>query len=267
MKSKLFLFLIIGITVMTSACKSEFEKLRATGDAQTLYDRAFKYYEAEEYLKAQTLFELIINNLRGKVEAEKVYFYYAYTHYHLGKYILGSYYFKNFSSTFPNSEYREEADFMTAYSHFQLSPNYRLDQTYSQKAIEAFQLFANTYPNSTRITEANQLIDIMRKKQEEKAYAEGALYFDLRQYQSATQSFENMLKDFPDSKDSEKIRYMIAKASYLLAANSVYEKREERYNETMKKVDTFLNKYPKSKYAKEVRGIKKNSSEKIKALL
>lgn len=202
MKSKLLSYLIFGSLLMTMACKSEFEKLRATGDPETLYEKAFEFYEAEDYLKSQTLFELVISNLRGKVEAEKVYYYYAYTHYKLNKFVLASYYFKNFSNTFPNSEFREESDFMSAYSNYRLSPTYRLDQTYTLKAIDGFQLFANTYPNSERVSECNDLIDEMRKKLEVKAYSEAELYFNLQQYQSATHSFENLLKDFPDTKQS-----------------------------------------------------------------
>ena len=267
MKIKFFLAIILGTALSMTSCKSEFERLRATGDADTLYKKAFEYYEAEEYQKAQTLFELIINNLRGKVEAEKVYFYYAYTHYHLGKFILSSYYFKNFSSTFSNSEFREEADFMVAFSHYQLSPTYRLDQTYTEKSIDAFQLFVNTYPNSKRVPEANRLIDEMRAKQERKAYAEAELYYDLRQYQSATRSFENLLREFPDSKRAERVRYMIVKASFLLAENSIYEKKEERLTETIKNADAFMRKYPKSEYAQEVQSISENSSKQIKELI
>ncbi len=267
MKSKLLLFLFCGTVMMLSSCKSEFEKLRATGDPETLYAKAFEFYEAEEYLKAQTLFELVINNLRGKVEAEKVYFYYANTHYKLRRYVLASYYYKNFSNTFPNSEYREEADFMSAFANYQLSPTYRLDQTYTQKAIEGFQIFANTYPNSEKVKECNTLIDKMRLKLEKKAYAEAELYFDLQQYQSANHSFENMLKEFPDTKQAEKIRYMIVKSSYDLATNSIYEKQQERHENVIKNADLFMTRYRGSKYSKEVKDIKKNSSNKIKEFL
>ena len=150
--------------LLSSACKSEFEKIRASGDVQLLYEKAVSYYEDGQYQRAQTLFELIINNLRGKVEAEKIYFYYAYTHYHLQKYVLAAYYFKNFTNTFPNSQYREEADFMKGYSNYQLSPSYRLDQSYTQDAINDFQLFVNTYPTSERVNECNRLIDECRAK-------------------------------------------------------------------------------------------------------
>ena len=263
---KIFIILIGVIGVFFTSCKSDFEKIRTSGDVDTIYKKAFEFYEQEEYLKAQSLFELVINNLRGKVEAEKVYYYYANTHYKLRRYVLASYYFKNFATTFPNSSYREEADFMTAFSNYQLSPTYRLDQTYSLKAIDQFQLFVNTYPTSDKVKQCNQLIDEMRRKLEQKAYAEGELYFDLRQYQAATQSFENLLREFPETPNAENVRYMMIRANYLLASNSVYVRQEERYKETMKYYEIFVNKYPKSKFDKELVTIYKNSTQKLKDL-
>ena len=267
MKNSLF-FIVLGIVALVSSgCKSEFEKLRATGDSATLQTKAFEYYEKGDYVKSQMLFELIINNLRGKVQAEKVYFYYANTHYYLEKYILASYYYTNFANTFPNSQYREEADFMAAYSNYELSPKFRLDQTYTLKAIDQFQLFANTYPNSERVEQCNLLIDQMRQKLERKAVAEAQLYYDLKQYQSALHTLENVLKDYPDTKESEKLRYLTIKAAYLLAQNSIYEKQAERYEQTLKYAKTFIAKYPNSKNIKEVKNIQENSNNKIKFIL
>ena len=259
------LIFAVGFLFLTS-CKSEFEKIRATGDVEQIMAKAFEYYDEKEYNKAQNLFELIINNLRGRVEAEKVYFYYSYTHYHLNRYILASYYFQNFTTTFPNSTYREEADFMVAFSNYQLSPSYRLDQSYSAKAITQFQLFVNTYPTSNRVEQCNKLIDEMRRKMEKKAFAEGELYFNLSQYQAATQSFENLLKDYPESPDAERVRYLIMKANFLLAQNSIFTKQEERYQTTIKYYEKFVEKYPQSKYRKDAESIFKTSSKKIKQL-
>ena len=260
----LFYILVSFVVLSVSSCKTEFEKIRAGGDQQLVYDKAFEYYENEQYLKAQTLFEIIIGSLRGQDKAEKVYFYYANTHYHLKKYILASYYYKNFASTFPNSQYREEAEFMSAYSNYELSPTYRLDQTYSLKAVDEFQLFTNTYPTSDRIPKANQIIDEIRTKMEKKAYYEAELYYNLRQYQSATHCFDNMLKDYPDSDNAEKVRYMIVLSNFDLAEHSIYEKKSQRYQDTVKRADEFLSRYPSSKFKKEIRSIKNNSQKKLK---
>ncbi len=268
MKNRQFLFVLLGFVFFSFySCKSEFEKLRATADSETLHTKAFEYYEKGDYVKAQMLFELIINNLRGKVQAEKVYFYYANTHYYLEKYILASYYYKNFANTFPNSEYREEADYMSAYSNYQLSPKYRLDQTYTDKAIDEFQLFANYYPNSPRVEQCNLLIDQMRAKLEKKAVAEAELYYNLKQYQSAVHTLENVLTDYPDTKEAENLRYLTLKANYSLAENSVFEKQAERYEATIKLCKTFFSKYPNSRHIKEVSTINENSNNKINFIL
>ena len=255
---------LFGLLFLFGSCRSEFEKIRTNPDPNFLQKKAFEYYDAGDYQKAQTLFELIINGLRGKADAEKVYFAYAYTHYYQEKYVLGSYYFKNFVSTYGNSAYKEEAEYMSAYSYYKLSPIFRLEQSSTQKAIDGFQLFINTYPKSERVQEANTLIDEMRKKLEAKSLAEGQLYYDIKEYQSATRVFENVLRDYPDSKDAEKVRYLVVKAHYLLAENSVYEKQEERLNETVRKAEAFLDRYEKSNYNSEIKKFKENSNKSLK---
>lgn len=259
------LLVLLGVLslLVFSACKSEFERIRASNDPDLLYKRANEYYEAGEHQKAQTLYELIISSFRGRPEAEEISFKYAYTYYQQEQFILASYYFKNFSQTYANSAKREEADFMSAYSNYQLSPTFRLDQTYTQTAIDELQLFINTYPRSNRVAECNALIDEMRAKLEKKAFEEGNLYFNLRYYQSATHVFENLLKDYPETKHAEEVRFKIIQSAYLLAENSVVERQEERYQEALARTETFLTRYPSSAYKREVLAVQNNSQKKL----
>jgi outer membrane protein assembly factor BamD len=261
----LFVIAMASLLFFT-ACRSEFERVRASADPNLLYEKAFEYYEDGDYFRAQTLLELIISSFRGRKEAEKIYFYYAYTHYELGKFILSSYYFKNFANTFTTSELREEAEYMSAYSYFRLAPSYRLDQGYSEKAIEGFQNFVNTYPNSERVEKCNALIDQLRRKLEKKAFAEAELYFNLRQYQAAVHSFENMLKDFPESPDTEKVRFLIVKSYYLLAVNSIIDKQEERFQAALDSYETFRRKYPSSEFDKELENIIDTITKKLNSI-
>lgn len=265
-KNSVFALWALVIWVLGTSCKSEFERIRSSGDPDLLFKKAEAYYNDTEYQKARTLYELIISSFRGRPEAEQIYFKYAYTYYYLEEYILASYYFKNFAQTYTISPLREEADFMSAYSNYQLSPTFRLDQTYTLKAIDELQAFTNLYPNSLRVQECNILIDQMRAKLEKKAFEEGKLYFNLRLYQSATHTFENLLKDFPETKNAEEVRYMIIRAYYLLAENSVVERQQERFQETIDKASAFLSRYPNSVYNKEVSNLQNNSSKKINQL-
>ena len=266
MKKTFGWLLIISMLWSLASCKSEFERIRVSGDGEMILRKAFEFYEKEEYQKSQTLFDLVLNTIRGGKDAEKASFYYAYTYYHLKQYTLAAYYFKNFSNTFTGSAFREEAAYMSAYSNYLLSPSYRLDQANTRQAIDEFQIFVNFFPQSTRVSECNKLIDQLRRKLEEKAFAEGELYFDLRQYQSAVISFDNLLRDYPESPDVERVRYLIAKSAFLLSENSIVEKKVDRYNETITRCNDFLEKYPAGKYSKEVKQVRRDAEQALKSV-
>ncbi|MCS6930147.1 MAG: outer membrane protein assembly factor BamD [Saprospiraceae bacterium] len=258
-------FWLLLIFFSFSACKSEYERIRTSGDTNLILKKAYEYYDKSDYQRAQGLFDLVLNSLRGGKDAEKAYFYHAYTYYHLKQYTLAAYYFKNFTNTFTTSSYREEAAFMSAYSNYLLSPSFRLDQSSTRQAIEDFQLFANLFPNSKRVADCNKYIDILRRKLEQKAFAEGELYFNLRQYRSSVISFENLLRDYPESPDVERVRYLIAKASLLLSQNSILEKKPERYQETINRCNDFIEKHPSGKYTKEVRQMRQTAEREMRA--
>lgn len=245
--SLLFLCLVSLVS-----CKTEFERIRTSNDPGTVYKKALEYYDAEEYTKSITLMDLILSGFRGDVRAEGLYYKYAKAHYELGQYLSAASYFENFSNTFPSSKFRQDADYFSALSYYNMSPTYRLDQGYSDKAIEGFQLFANTYPQSEKVADCNKYIDELREKKEFKMFEQAKLYHELGQYQAATKTFENMLKEFPDSKRVEDIRFYMVKSSYLLSTNSVYEKQKDRLGGTIKLISLFQRKHPESKYKAEI---------------
>ncbi len=268
MKKTLVNWLVFGLLIILSAtaCKTEYEKIRTSGDATSIYKKAYDYYEQGRYIKAQGLFELVIPTYRGKKELEDIYYKYADTYFQDKQYLLAAYYFKNFSTTFPNSPMREDAEFMSAFSNYQLSPNPKLDQTSTQKAIDDFQLYINTFPESKRVGDANKLIDELRVKMEQKALNEAELYFNLRQYQASVLSGENLLKEYPETKNGEYIRYLLVKATYNLAENSVVTKQQERFENVKKYAGDFQKKYKKSKYKAQVADMMDKSLSKIKSL-
>ncbi|HUR30245.1 MAG TPA: outer membrane protein assembly factor BamD, partial [Saprospiraceae bacterium] len=136
----------------------------------------------------------------------------------------------------------------------------------SVKAIEAFQDFANKYPESERVAECNKLIDELRGKLEEKSYAQGLLYYDLGQYQAAITSFETMLADFPESARMEEVRFLILKSSFEYAAKSVYDKRAERYEEAKTRYKEYVNRFPKGKHINDAKEINKQIESNTKNL-
>ena len=258
--------LLVVLIIVLTGCKNEFEKVKLSNDPELMYTKADEYFDDEQYERAQVLYELAITAYRGKKEAEELFYKYALSHFYLEQYILAAHYFKNFANTFINSDKREEAEYMAAYSNYKNSPSFRLDQEYTREAIEGFQLYVNTYPLSERVDQCNELIDELRSKLERKMFEQAKLYYDLEEYQSATQTFINVLQEYPESQNAEEIRYLIVKSAYRLARNSIYSKRKERYEDAIELGNRFKDRYPRSTYTREIQSMISASGEAIKSL-
>jgi outer membrane protein assembly factor BamD len=249
------LFILLVTFSIFIACRSEFERIRTSGNATLIYEEANRFFQDEEYDKAIILYELIIPVYRGKREAEDIYFNYANAHFLDRRYILSSHYFDTFSSTYTGSTKREEAMYLSALSHYKVSPRYELDQDETSQAIEAFQLFVNTFPTSERVAECNSLIDEMRAKLEKKAFESAKLYHDMANYSSAVVAYENMLKEFPGTSRQEEVRYRMVRANFSLAENSIFTRQEERFRHTEEQCRIYLRKYSGTDRASDVEKI------------
>jgi len=248
-------FFLLILAFVIASC-SGFQRLQKKGTYDEKYQAALKYYEKKDYYKAGILFEELIPLLKGSREAELAQFYFAYCQYYQGQYTLSSFYFKKFYEVFGRSEYAEEAQFMYAYSLFRDSPNYNLDQTNTFTALEALQTFVNTYPKSKYREQSQQIINDLRVKLETKAYEIAKLYYkignsDVIYYKSAVILCDNFQRNFPDSDYNEELAYLKIVAEYELAKTSIESKKKERFAEAIKYYESFIDRYPTSKYLKD----------------
>lgn len=262
---KSLLPLLFGLFIVLASC-SKYQKLLKSTDNEQKYEMAFTYYEDKDYYRAIQLFDQLQSFYRGTDKAERIAFYYAYAHYEQRDYILASYYFRQFARSYPNSKNAEEAAFMSAYCGYLDSPPSSLDQAVTNEAIKDLQLFINQYPKSERVARANALIDELRLKLETKAYDIARLYFRMDDYKAAILSFENLIKDYPDTKYRESAMYHIAKAYYSYAERSIDSKKLERYQHTYDAIDNFATYFPESENLKELRSIQRNAQKQLSNL-
>ena len=179
-----------------TSCES-YQKVLKSNDLEYKYQKAQEYFNDEKYFKAATILEDLLSLYKGRPEVQDIYYLFAEANYKLEQYLISAYHFKNFHDTYPRSDKAEEAFFRYAESYFQLSPKPSLDQTYSQKAIDAYQLFINSYPESEKVATCNAKIDEIRDKLEIKNFETAKLYFDIGEYKSATTAFEAFNRDYP----------------------------------------------------------------------
>lgn len=249
MKTKYFLTGFIAV-ILLSAC-GDYNKILKSTDYEYKYKKAIEYYEEGEYVKSGTLFQELVNIYRGTSRADQIYYYYAKSMMGQKDYMLATHYFKSLLKEFPGSEYAEEAQFMVGYCSYLLSPNARLDQTVTREGIESLQLYINLYPYSDRVAEANRLIDELKAKLMYKSYLNARLYYDFENYKAAVVALGNSLQEYPDTPHREELMYMLLKSKYLLAVNSVAEKKDERLSSALDEYFSFVDEFPESQYRKE----------------
>ncbi len=269
--SRLFI-IFVSLSFLLFSCSKKFNKLQKKGTIDEKYLAAISYYEKADYYKAGILLEEITPLLKGDSTAEKAQFYNAYCNYYQGQFQMSSYLFKTFYATYANSPFAEEAYYMNAYSMFKDSPPHNLDQTSTLTAIDALQTFINTFPESKYAAACTKDLKDLRFRLELKSYDKAKQYFKTREpsfggrsnYKATVISVENFKKDFPDSKFNEELSYIQIIAQYELANVSFYSKQKERFNEAIKYYEIYIDKYPASKYLKELEKTYDNSLKGLK---
>lgn len=254
MRKIAYKILIFSVLTLVFSC-SKYDKLVKSTDLDKKHEAAMKYYDKGNYAKALTLLEELVSVYRGTAKAESILFYYSYTNYNMGDYVLAGYHFKNFTKTYPHSDHAEECAYMTAYCYYLNSSPYTLDQMDTREAIKEFQSFVNQYPKSLRVASSNEMIDKLRYKLEKKAYEIAKQYYNISDYKAAIYSFKNILNDYPDTQYREELSFLIIKSGYLLAVNSIESKKDERLQSTITAYQNFVDVFPKSPYIKEAESI------------
>ena len=106
----------------------------------------------------------------------------------------------------------------------------------------------------------------MRKKLEDKSFSQGNLYFNLEQYEAAITAFENTLASFPETDRAAEIRFLVFKAAFQYAERSIYEKRQERYDNSIKKYNEFTSKHPSSSFRDQADDLYRDARKALKSL-
>jgi outer membrane protein assembly factor BamD len=258
--NRFFRISILGIFIWLTfaSCSKEYKKYTQWSRKGTISQKdsaAFFFYNQEEYDKASYLFEELRATYRGSERAKTVLYHYAYSKYHSGFYILGSHYFEQYTQLYPNDELTPECTFMIGYCYYLESDPYYLDQNYTKKAINQFQLFINSYPFSDKVDQCNELMSTLRERLARKDLETAKLYFNTEKYRAAVTSFSVFMQGYPDSRYREEAHYMLVSSAYNLAEMSIRSKKKNRYLDAIDWYEEFIDKYPNSVYKKEAENI------------
>lgn len=234
----------------------EYQKVLNKGTTEEQYKMAVKLYESNKFSKALRLFEKITPTYRGKPQMERIQFMVAQSNFNEKNYSMSGYYFDRFAKNYPKSSKLEEAAFLSAYSYKLASPRFSLDPTETNKALDAFQGFINTYPDSDKIEEANQHYKELRYKLQKKYFEIAMTYYktaeyDSRNYKASIQAFDNLLSDYLGSEFKEEALYYRLKAAHDFVLKSYDRRKSERIKDAIDAYDKLKRNYPESQFMED----------------
>ncbi|WP_243739419.1 outer membrane protein assembly factor BamD [Flavicella sediminum] len=244
------LTILLFVATILMSC-SNYNKVLNKGTTTEKYKMATDLYEAKKFSKALRLFEMITPAYKGKPQMERIQFMVAQSYFNTKDFFNAAYYFERFSTNYPKSSKKEEAEFTAAKSYYLASPKYSLDQADTKKALASFQKYINAYPDSKRLSEANEMVKGLQYKLEKKSFEIAKQYYEIGYYNSAIVSFDNMTSEFLGTSFREEALFYKLKASYELGMRSTERKKLPRIEAAIKAYDKLKRNYPNSEFLKE----------------
>lgn len=250
------------LAVFLGSC-SQYQLVLKGDDANRKYVMADSLYEVGKYKKALKLMEQVVPVYRGKPQAEKLMFMYANTFYKLEDFYLAGYQFERFETSYPNSDSLEVAAYKSAKSYYELSPRYSLDQKDTDKALERLQNYIDKYPNSPYRSEANSLVQELRRKLEKKDFEVAQQYLNIEDYKAAIEAFDNFILDHPGASLRKEAFFGRFEAAYKLAINSLPSLVEERLITAKGYYNSYNKYYEDSELTEDAREIMADIDERL----
>ena len=250
---RIFPLLLIAITLQSC---SEYQKVLKNDDVKAKYDMAEKFYEEGDFKRANRLLEQIAPKYVGKPQGERVMFFLSNSYFQRGDYNMAGYQFERFIKSYPKSDKVVEASFLGAKSYYELSPEYSLDQTDTDKALLKLQNFINTYSESEYFAQANAMAQELTTKKERKAFEILKQYnklgeFNYEMLKSAVAASDNFVSDNPGSIFREEALFIKVDALTHMAMNSFERVKVERLKNAKTAYASLKKQFPESKFDKE----------------
>jgi outer membrane protein assembly factor BamD len=212
-----------------------------------------KLYNNEDYLDAIQEFQAIIMQYPGNAIIDSAQYYLAESRYQRGEYILGAYEFSKLIKTMPASKLIPDAQFMLADCYYELSPDYRLDQQYTRKAVEEFQAFIDFFPTNGKVKEAEQKINELNDKLAHKEYNTANLYNIMGDDEASIIYYTKVVDDYHDTKYAPVALY--DEINLLVSI--------DKNKKALEEIAKFLERYPNNNRADELQKLKTSIEVKL----
>lgn len=241
--------LFLSVIVLLSACAST--EITDTPTAEQRFAMGMEEYEDENWLEAINEFEIIRLQYPGSAVADSARYYTGMARFQREEYLLASYEFNRLITGGRSADLADEAYYMYAQCYYEMSPKVQLDQTATERAIDALQSFVEAYPSHPKAPEVEKQVLELVNKLADKEYETAVLYEKMENRSAALIYYGTVVDRYyntyiVDEAHAGKIRMLL---------------ELQRYEEAESSVEEFLQKYPESPLRDEVIGYRDDVRE------
>ena len=244
--------LFLAVVAASVSCKSQYEILLNSNDADAKYEAAFAYFNEGKYSKAGSLFESLSVLTDGTERDDTVRYYWGLSNYKFKDYYTAETNFEKFIESYPRSPFTSEARYLRLDCLYRQTLRYELDQAPTYKAMNAISEYIMEFPSTPHMEACRDMLVELNERLDKKAYEGAILYYKMEDYIASRVALRNVLKDDSDNIYREDILYYIAMSSYKYAFHSVPAKQKERYLTFVDDYYNFIGELPESHYRKEL---------------
>lgn len=262
MRSRHFFLVMLAVVSMAS-CKSQYEIMLNSNDADAKYEAAFAYFNEGKYSKAASLFESLSVLTNGTERDDTVRYYWGLSNYRFRDYYTAETNFTQFIESFPRSPFTSDARYLRIDCLYRSTLRYELDQTPTYTAINAISEYMLEFPDTPHMQECKDMLTDLNERLDKKAYEAAKLYYKMEDYLASRVALRNVLKDDADNVYREDVLYYIAMSSYKYAYLSIPSKQKERYLVFIDDYLNFVGEIPDSHYRKELDSVYRKAQKAI----
>ena len=235
---------VINVLIFIAACGSDQTEKATT--AKEMYEKAVKYYNDEDYMEAEKLFDAVRLQYTASQYSDDAQYYIAEINFKRYEYILSAFNYNRLRSQYPGSDYTQSALYKEALSYYELSPTYHRDQKYTRKAIDAFKEFKYLYPdNDSLVNKSNIRINELRAKLAKKDYSIAELYMNMDDPRAALVYFDQVINKYDDTKYYQDAFYGKIKALIKM----------KKFQEARSIIRSYKSDFPGGEYIRDVKDL------------
>ena len=229
------------LLLVTSACASNDNVVPVglAGADRALYDLGMEALEERRWLRAREYFVTVVDNYPQSVMRPDALLGIGDTYYGEGSveaYLQAVSEFEQFLSFYPLHARADYAQYKLGMAHYSQMRRAERDQTETQAAIGAFDVFVERYPDSELMDEVRVKFREALDRYSQSEFLVGRFYYRFEAWPGAIERFKGILENDPGFTNRDAVYFHLAESLFLtdrkVEALPYYERLVEQFEES-----------------------------------